>query len=261
MKTFEGHFDLFKEKLQKGENFAFVRFSDGELFILENKRLELNNDHYIIGNQRGYGQYNEEERKKFDPETNQENRQLLINSLQHKQHNYYKGICCRCCATQEQFDFQINLAGGDSEFMTWANLFINSNYERFVKEFIPEIRKKKIIFVVNKSAELKLLKMDIVKDFRVGENCFINDLIVIDNIEKYVEENDIQNHLFLVSAASLTNLIIHRLFSKFPNNTYLDIGSTLNPLMKMEGWKGSRDYLREFWLNTPKLYLNKHCIW
>jgi len=108
---------------------------------------------------------------------------------------------------------------------------------------------------------LKLLNMDITKDFRVGENCFINDLNVIDDVEKYVEENNIEDHLFLVSAASLTNLIIHRLFSKFPNNTYLDIGSTLNPLMKMEGWKGSRDYLREFWLGTPKLYLNKHCIW
>ena len=89
MKTFEGHLELFREKLSKGENFAFTRFSDGELFILQNKRLELNENHYIIGNNLGMGRYNEEEQKKFNPETHSENRQMLINSLKHQQENYF----------------------------------------------------------------------------------------------------------------------------------------------------------------------------
>ena len=36
MKTFESHFTMIKEKLLSNENFAFLRFSDGELFILQN---------------------------------------------------------------------------------------------------------------------------------------------------------------------------------------------------------------------------------
>ena len=41
MKTFESHFNLLKEKLLSNENFAFLRFSVGELFVMQNKRLEL----------------------------------------------------------------------------------------------------------------------------------------------------------------------------------------------------------------------------
>ena len=239
MKTFEGHLELFREKLSNGENFAFTRFSDGELFILQNKRLELNENHYIIGNNLGMGRYNEEEQKKFHPETHSENRQMLIDSLQHQQENYFKGISCRCCVSQSDFDFQMEMAGGDSEYMTWSNLFVNGNYEKYLERIVPLFKTKKVIIVVNKSADISQLGFDIVKDFRVG----------------------IRDHLVLVSAASLSNLIIHQLFREFPNNTYLDMGSTLNPIMKMEGWKGSREYLKEYWMKQGRFYLEKNCIW
>lgn len=261
MKTFNSHFELLKDKLIKGENFAFTRFSDGELFVLQNKRLELNDNHYIIGDRVGSGRYNEEEQKKFDPQTHTINRQMLIDSLQHQQENYYKGISCRCCVTQEDFDFQLNIAGGDSEYLTWSNLFINGNYEKYIENILPIFKKKKIIMVVNKSAQLSNLGLNIVKDFRVGTNCFINDVSIIEEIKNYINEKNIQDHLILVSAASLSNLIIHNLFKEIPNNTYLDIGSTLNPIMKMEGWKGSRVYLREYWMKQGRNYLNKECIW
>jgi hypothetical protein len=65
MKTFESHFNLLKNKIENNENFAFLRFSDGELFVLQNKRLELNENHYVIGNYLGVGNYNKEEQKKF----------------------------------------------------------------------------------------------------------------------------------------------------------------------------------------------------
>jgi len=215
MKTFEGHLELFREKLSNGENFAFTRFSDGELFILQNKRLELNENHYIIGNNLGMGRYNEEEQKKFHPET----------------------------------------------YMTWSNLFVNGNYEKYLERIVPLFKTKKVIIVVNKSADISQLGFDIVKDFRVGTNCFINDVSIIDDLKKYISENDIRDHLVLVSAASLSNLIIHQLFREFPNNTYLDMGSTLNPIMKMEGWKGSREYLKEYWMKQGRFYLEKNCIW
>ena len=261
MKTFEGYLELFREKLSNGENFAFTRFSDGELFILQNKRLELNENHYIIGNNLGMGRYNEEEQKKFHPETHSENRQMLIDSLQHQQENYFKGISCRCCVSQSDFDFQMEMAGGDSEYMTWSNLFVNGNYEKYLERIVPLFKTKKVIIVVNKSADISQLGFDIVKDFRVGTNCFINDVSIIDDLKKYISENDIRDHLVLVSAASLSNLIIHQLFREFPNNTYLDMGSTLNPIMKMEGWKGSREYLKEYWMKQGRFYLEKNCIW
>lgn len=261
IKTFENHFDLIKNKLTNAENFAFLRFSDGELFVLQNKRLELNSNHYVIGDNQGSGWYNEEEQKKFIPTEHQFFRDKLIDSLKHKQKNYFRGICTRPDVDYETFKWQLDLAGGDDETLTWSNLFINSNYQRYINEIFPIFSQKKIIIIVNKSAKIEKLKFNIIKDFRVGTNCFINDYNIISEIDDFISKNKISNHIFLISAASLSNLIIHQLYSKHSNNTFIDIGSTLNPIMEMEGWKGSRDYLKEFWLGQRKKYLNTNCQW
>ena len=261
MKTFRGDFDLLKNKLIEGEHFGFCRFSDGEMFILQNKRLELNENHYIIGNQTGGGWYNKEEQKKFDPSQHQFYRNKLIDSLQFKKKNYYKGISCRCCVGQESFDFQVDLSGGDTSDLTWANLWNNGNYEAFVKEILPIFNNKKVVLVINESANISKLPFPVVKDFRVGTNCFINDYGLIEDIKKYIQENNIEDHVFLISAASLSNLLVHQLFEFSDKNTYIDIGSTINPIVEMEGWKGSRSYLREYWLGENKNALNKVCIW
>ncbi len=41
MKTFEGDLLKFVSLVENGENFAYSRYSDGELFILQNQKLEL----------------------------------------------------------------------------------------------------------------------------------------------------------------------------------------------------------------------------
>lgn len=262
MKTFKSDFELFKNKLLNGENFAFLRFSDGEFFILKNRRLELNENNHIIGNVVGGGWYNKEEQKKFDPNEHQFYRQKLIESLQFKKDNYYKGICCKCCVTNEDdYYFQVNLSGGEEDDLTWANLFINGNYESYVNEIVPIFKDKKIIMIVNESANITKLPFNVIKDFRVGTNCFINDYDLIEKVKNYISENNIENHVFLISAASLSNLLIHQLYELSDKNTYIDIGSTLNPMMDMVGWKGSRSYLREYWLGEPRNILNKNCIW
>jgi hypothetical protein len=261
MKTFDSHFDMFKKKLTENENFAFLRFSDGELYVLQNKRLELNSDHFIIGDSVGHSWYGKEEQKKFIPEEHQFYREKLIESLKCKKNNYFRGISTKPNVDEETFKWQLDIAGGDDDTMTWANLFIESNYHRYLTEMVPIFKTKKIIMVVNKSANLEKLGFNIVKDFRVGDNCFINDYNIIEVIDEYINHNNIEGHLFLISAASLSNLIIHQLYEKFPNNTYLDIGSTLNPLMSLDGWKGSRAYLREYWLNENRNNLSTKCEW
>lgn len=263
MKTFEGDFNKIKQKLENKENFSFIRFSDGELFTLQNLRLELNEDHYIIGNGAGPGYYNAEEQKKFTPGKDEFYRKKLEESLQYDAPNFYQGICTRPDVNDDVFNWMISLANAkeDSERLTWANLFINGNYERYIKEIVPMFSDREVIMVVNYSAQLKDLPFNVKKVFRVGTNCFINDYDLIEEIKNYVKENKIENHLFLISAASLTNLIGHQLHQEYPNNSYIDIGSTLNPIMKMEGWKGSRSYLREYWLGENPVYTKMMCSW
>ena len=261
MKTFKGDFEKIKKHLKENINFSFTRFSDGELFVLQNKRLELNEDHYIIGDQRGGGWYNKEEQKTFIPGEHEFYRKKLEECLQCKEPKFYRGICTSPDVDNQTYQWMVDLSGGDIETLTWSNLLINGNYEKFLNEIVPLFKSKKIIIVLNESANITKLPFNIVKDFRVGTNSFINDYPLIETIKNYIIENKIEDYLFLVSAASFSNLLIHELHLLSNKNTYLEIGSTLNPIMEMEGWKGSRGYLREYWLGQSRHYLNMDCTW
>jgi hypothetical protein len=141
----------------------------------------------------------------------------------------------------------------DEEHLSWANLFVNSNYKRFREEMIPELKDKKIVIVCNEKSKLESLPFSVVKDFRVGSNCIINNIDLVDEMISYVKENNIKDHIFLFAASSLGNVLIHKLTEVEPRNTYFDVGSTLNPLLGLsidrgylcayEGvlWRGSQD--------------------
>ena len=174
MKDFKAHFDFFKQKIVNKENFAFSRFSDGEMFILQNKELKLSENLIQMGEVKQSGPYRKDDFKHFNPSEHKEFRDTLVKIFQHKQKNYYKGISCSCCVGKENFDFQIDLHGGDDESLTWANLWVNSNYPLFIQQILPLFYSKKCIFVGNKNANIKTLPF-IVKDFRVGYNAMVND--------------------------------------------------------------------------------------
>ena len=92
MKDYGKAFDILLDKIKNRSNFAFTRFSDGELFIMQNKVLILAKDHNVTGDIKGRNIYTEEEQKEFLPEKHQEYRQKLIECYQYRQGNYFKGI-------------------------------------------------------------------------------------------------------------------------------------------------------------------------
>lgn len=257
-------FDVLKSKLSSGENFAFLRFSDGEGFILYNQYLELSNQGYNLNGARGYAYYGKEEYKVFDPEKHSFYRDKLIESLEYCADNYYKGIPMKesCQAFDGIFDEIVENAGGDSEFLTFANLWNNANYSRFIEEFVPILKNKKVIFICNEASKFDELPFEVIKHFAIGSNAMINDYDIIEEIKLYIDDNNIEDHVFLFSAASLSNLIIHQLYEVNKKNTYIDIGSTLNPLMGLEGWTGTRTYLNQYWNSTgDKSQLEMVDVW
>ena len=93
MKNFSSAFDKLLQKIKNKENFAFTRFSDGELFILQNKTVVLADNHYVTGDIKGSNRYTKEEHKEFYPEQHQVYQQKLVETFKHNQDNYFKGIC------------------------------------------------------------------------------------------------------------------------------------------------------------------------
>jgi len=257
MKNFREHFNSFKEKLRNKEHFAFSRFSDGEMYILQNKELKLDSNLIQIGERKQGGVYQQPDFKHFDPNQHSFYQQKLVESLQYKQSNYYKGISCSCCVGKEQFDWQVDLAGGDDESLTWANLWVNGNYPFFIREILPIFYSRDCVFVGHKDANLDRLPF-FVKDFRVGYNAMINDYGKIEDIKEWITTNNIKNHVFLFSASSFTNLAVVELFREFPDNTYIDIGTCLTPMMDMPTHRG---YLEAFWGYRGGKDLQKICVW
>lgn len=263
-KTFSGDFEAVKKMLKEKENFAFSRFSDGEVFMMQGQEIIMASDHCKVKGQVHNVRYAEDDFKHFDPEKHEFYRQKLVDAFTHRQENYFKGVSCRCCIGERDFKWQMNLLSDGHEdespsSLTWSNLLINANYIRFLSEMVPIIKEREIVFTVNKNADLEDLikkEFDLKKDFRIGPNCIVNDYGLINVISNYISSERIENHLFLFAASSLSNMAIHELFSKHPNNTYMDIGSSLNPFIK--GIGSRRNYMRQIDNKTTSY---KPCIW
>ena len=110
-KDFNDEFDKFLGKIQRGENFAFARFSDGELFILKNQKVILAENYFITGERLGPGVYPAEEQKSFIPEHHGFYQEKLVESLKFNKNGYYKGICTRSDVSVEDFEWQLDLHG------------------------------------------------------------------------------------------------------------------------------------------------------
>jgi len=74
----------------------------------------------------------------------------------------------------------------------------------------------------------------------------------IDDLKKYITDNNIRDYVFLISAGPFANILVHQLHNFNKNNTYLDIGSTIDGYLKLPL---TRRYLKGG--DT----LNKTCIW
>jgi hypothetical protein len=257
MKNFREHFIKFRTKLEEQEHFAFSRYSDGEMYILQNKELVLGNGVIQIGDEKQGGIYQQPDFKHFDPKEHGFYQQKLVESLQYKQHNYFKGISCSCCVGTEAFDWQVDLAGGDDDSLTWANLWVNGNYPIFITHILPIFYSRDCVFVGHTDANLERLPF-IKKDFRVGYNAMINDYGKIEEIKQWINDNNITNHVFLFSASTFTNLAIVELFRDYPNNTYIDIGTCLTPMMDMPTHRG---YLQAYWGYRGGQDIQKICKW
>ena len=262
-KDFNDSFFFFLEKITNKENFAFVRFSDGELDIIQNLYVELGGASVQRGNELlPVAPYPAEDHKIFDPTNpaHQGSRQKLLDSLKFRKKNYFKGLTCPCCVSADRVRALLDLyEEGDEEHLVWSNQFVNSNYIYFLDHIYKHIQKREdIILVGNERIDPVTIGLRVKKFFPVGYNCFVNNIDLSDEIKKYILTHNIKNHLFLFSAASLSEILIYELYKDYPDNTYIDIGTTLH---KQLGLSIRRDYLSAYWNRSFHPDLHKKCIY
>ena len=260
MKSFRGDLIKLYNLLRQKIPFAFTRFSDGCEAIINNYKLEIDNDKVVFGDTVFNKGFASEDHKLFDPSIpkHQEVRKKLFESFLFEKHNYFKGLICPCCCGEERFQKMKDLYGEDKKHMTFSNLFVNLNYDFFLDVVTPEIAKRDIILICNEKSNIEKLPFKVKKDFRVGNNCIINNFNIIKEIKEYYYKNKLQDTILLSSASSLSNMIIYELFKNYDNNTYLNIGSCYNNYL---GLSIERDYLLARWKYKKQYGLShRNCI-
>lgn len=265
MKDFTKEFDKIKDLIVNKTPFAFSRFSDGEVTVLQNNVVVLADSYFIQGDLHGddtrfNGQYLPEEQKEFYPEKHTFFHQKLVEAFKFRKQNYFKGIPAQNASYGDvSWKFCTELYGeGDDDHLSFSNLMINANYHRFVTEILPEFSNRKIVMICNENADFTNLPFEVVKDFKCGTNCMVNNYGLVEEAKNWVEENNIKDHVFLFAAATLSNYMIYELFKNYDNNQYIDIGSSLGYHLNLKGCY-YRGYLNMYW--NHRTLSNEVDIW
>ena len=235
-KSFRDDLKHIIEKLKNKTPFSFSKYADGELHILSNK--PINNGEFW-----------------FVPEEHSFNREKMIRSFKFKHENYFVGISCPCCiGGKPVHDWMKKQSRQSDNHLTWANIFVNGNYNYYLKNMVPFYSQYEVVLISNSDSNLEKLPFKVKKHFKIGKNAWVKDYNLIDEIKTFIDNDNIKNHLFLMCAGPFGNILTHQLFEHNDNNTYIDIGSTLNPFLLGEIGK-NRGYLR------GASSLNKICVW
>ena len=244
--------------LKEGDHFAYTRFSDGETCIMRNEKLVLAQEHVQVGDIMHDFGYSEDDHKEFIPEEHAFVREALIAAFKFQKKNYFVGAGCGNCTCHIKTDIPMleTMRPGDEAHWTSPNLLVNSNYPLFLNQFLPVFKNKNVVMICSKEATFNKLPFIPVKEFRVGKNCIVNDHHLEENIKEWMKSEGIKDHVFLFSASSLSEILIHKLFDFDDQNTYIDIGTTLHHHLDLGI---ERDYLRAYWNSIPLPDLFKDC--
>ena len=195
------------KKIANNENISILRYGDGERAIMTGKSVIA---------QEGWRSPNYIGKLGND----------LLKTLTLKGKNLYHGISCPCCDRAAFFWYKTRI---HNQNITFANLFINTNYIKFRQEF--EKITRKVIFIGNKNAEGKRIgNLNIIKSYYVPDDCFDfwdkEGESLLENIKK--DYGNLNNLLYVISAGPLSEVIIAELYKNNPNNSYIDFGSALD---------------------------------
>ena len=200
-------FDEIWRKIEKCENFALMRFGDGERAIMTGQPVcaiegwESPNEMTDLG-------------------------YALLESITLHQTNVYYGISCPCCDQEAYYWYKSRIGNCN---ITFSNLFVNCCYKKFKTNF--DKLEREAIYIGNYRGENKKFgNLNIIDYFTIDDDCinfWVKDAPkLISNIKKkYGKKNNI---LYLISAGPLSEPIIADLFKNNPNNCYIDFGSSLD---------------------------------
>lgn len=250
------HLENFTDFLERKKPFSFVRFSDGETEILHNRFLEINEGKTTFRGRTFENKFPAFDAKKFDPRIHQKLRSDLLESATFRSENFYKGIPTSHNNAIADREFMLRLNGGYSTNMTFADLFLNSNYQNYRSNLVPLFGTFEKIYIIANYRSKPVGELRKSTLIEVPDNFFS----CYDETLSHVMEKLIlieSNALVLSSASSLTNIVGYKLFNERSDLTFIDIGTSVNDLLSLDSRTRSYHAVQGNILNNIKYRLSK----
>lgn len=228
-KVFQQDLETIIESVRNEEHISFAKFCDGEWAIMTNTFMpEVQHNEWT-----------------FDPRKPEDAalQGRLVKSFQYKNSRYFIGIAGPAVWGLKTFMDMKHNSQQEEEMITWADIFVNANYKQYVDELIPLFSKRPVVLFCNEAASTEQAPFDVVKMFTVEDRAWHGGFGIVEEAKSFIVDNDIENHIFLFACGPIGNVLCHELTDFSENNTYLDVGSTLNPYLGLK--KYNRDYYNE----------------
>ncbi len=237
---FRGDFLEVLRMIGEADSFALSRFADGEASILKN---------VTVGNKDGW-LYKKDKNLVF--------RADLRKSLLCSDPGFVFGLSCSCCDATNH-EFLLAQVRAKPENLTFSNIFVNGNFALFNEVFLKtlgESRKPVILCTGSKASVGELDRLVPIRDFiPIPGNCVRHWEKRRDEIRGLLDlkGSSWRNAVFLFAAGPLSEILIHDLWQVNPRNVYLDIGSTLDPILFN---RQSRGYHK-----SGHAFSQRMCVW
>jgi len=217
-KDYKKDIEIIYNAIKDGENITFSKYCDGEMSVMENN--SINNKEFW-----------------FDPNSMIDiaKRNALIKSLQFKHPQYFIGVMCPKVFGIESHRQMKFLSGQEESHITWADVFVNSNYKYYVENIIPLFAHREIVLVCNSKAKVQNLPFKPSYFFYVQNNAWGENWEMIEEVKSVSEKK--KDAIFLFCCGPFGNILAYELTKHNDKNTYLDIGSTLNPWLQSAGFE------------------------
>jgi hypothetical protein len=222
-KNYRDDIKVLETAIKNNENISFAKFCDGEWSVICNKKI--NNKEFW-----------------FDPDNknDQLKRQALIDSFQYKNPRYFVGITCVNIFGLDIHLQMTALSGQDQDHLTWADIWVNSNYRYYLSNILPIYKKRDVVLFCNENSNIEKLPFRPYLTIPLKNNAWEYNWDLVDRVKDIISAIPSKDMLFLFCCGPFGNILCHELTKFDERHTYLDIGSTLNPFLGSAGFE--RDY-------------------
>jgi hypothetical protein len=213
-KLFKEDFDNAWNRIESNLPFAHARYADGEICLMKG---------IPIG---GGSQATDVDRWSAPTGITKLGKDLR-ESLSCVDPYYYYAISCDSSNTEDK-QWLLNNIKQDREYVTFANLWINGNYNRFIDRLTT--LKKDITIIANENGENKKYPFNVSDYMSFGNDCVNVWEENKGQIMQILGEsfNNTSGQTFFISVGPLSEAIIYLLWKLNPRNQYIDVGSALD---------------------------------